>query len=143
MILDTLDMLKNIAILLLVIFIFIFVAVFALKIGIKAVKGENTKFGEVFITGLVMIFLMSIITGAFQLILPAFAFIGSIIALLIGMFIIKSRHKTTLLGGFAAIIIYAVMIVVLYILLIFVFTSVNAIITGLINFDLSDLIPEF
>jgi hypothetical protein len=136
-----LEVLKAILVLLAVIFVFIFIEVFALMIGIGAVKGENTSFGNVFLTELIIVFIMGLITFVFQMVMPAYVWAGGIAGLIIGMFIIQARHNTTFLGALGAIFIYAVFIVILYVLLVFVFTSINAILTDLTGFDLKNWLP--
>ena len=127
--------------LLITIFVVIALAVISLIIGIKAVKGEKTGFGEVLITGLHNIFLVFVVTTVFMMVLPLYAFIGSIAALIISMFIIKARHETTFLGAFGAIIIYTIMLIILYVVMKFVFGNVFILINDLTGFDLSSLFP--
>lgn len=118
---DILDALGGIGIVILIFVIVIVLLTFALQIGIKAVKGEDTKLGHVFITGLLVIIITSVISFIIGLFLPIW--IGNVISLLIGLFIIKARHDTTLLGALAAIIIYVIMVFVIIFVLSLVFTE--------------------
>ena len=119
MILDLLDDILALGslgiVILIVVLIFVIVIVletFALKIGIKAVKGENTKLGPVFLTGLIMIFISAVISFVFGFFLPAW--VGSIVSLLFNLFIIKARHKTSFLGALAAIIIFIIVLFIIF-----------------------------
>ncbi len=114
---DLIADLGGIGIVLLMLVIVIVVMTFALKIGIGAVKGEDNGLGSVFVTGILMIVLFILITFAIGLLQPSLSLIGSIVALIIGLFILKSRHNTTFLGAFGAIIIYIVVLVIISFLL--------------------------
>lgn len=138
-----LDTLIQIGWILLLIFIAIAIAVISFAIGIRAVKGENTSFGQVFLTGLIAIFLSGVITFVMQLILPGFAFIGSLISLLIMMFVIMNRHKTTFFGALGAILIYALVLVLILVILFVFLPSVISWISSVINYDLMNLLPSF
>ncbi len=114
---------SNILILILIIVIVIVLVTFALQVGIKAVKGENTKLGPVFLTGLIMVIISFGISFGFGYLLPAYAWIGTIIALLLELFIIKLRHKTTYLGALGAIIIYIIILVIIIVVIGFIFSG--------------------
>ena len=113
----------SLLIFILIIVIFVILVTFALQIGIKAVKGENTKLGPVFITNLIMDILSFGISYGFGLLLPTYGYIGSIIALLLNLFIIKLRHKTTYLGALGALIIYVIMLIIIVIIVGFIFAG--------------------
>ena len=124
MILDLADViaaLGSIGIVILIIVIAIVLVVFALQIGIRAVKGEDTGLGPVFLTGLSIIIISSIVSFAFSFFLPIW--IGNLVSLLVALFIIKARHDTTLLGALAAVVIYVVMIIVIIFVLSLIFTD--------------------
>ncbi|QEE17036.1 hypothetical protein DSAG12_02868 [Promethearchaeum syntrophicum] len=122
MILDLADFITlfgNIGIMILIFVIIIVLLTVALQIGIKAVKGEDSKLGHVFVTGLFIIVLttvLSFIVGLF-----ADVWIANVVSLLLTFFIIKARHDTTLLGALAALFIFVVMIVIIVVILSFVF----------------------
>ncbi len=119
---DVIAALGGIGIVILIIVIAIVLVVFALQIGIRAVKGEDTGLGPVFLTGLIMVLISAVISTAFgYLTLPAL--IGSIASLIVNLFIIKARHKTTYLGALGAIVIYVVMVVIIFVVLSLVFTG--------------------
>lgn len=113
----------SIVILILIIVIVVILVTFALQIGIKAVRGENTKLGPVFITNLIMDILSFGISYGFGLLLPAYGYIGSIIALLLNLFIIKLRHKTTYLGALGALIIYVIMLIIIFVVVGLIFSG--------------------
>jgi len=111
------------------IFVGIFIAVIlintiVLKMGIKAVKGEETSLGRVFLTSLLLIFVSGIFSAVFAIVFPNLTLIGSILSLIIDLFIIKGRHHTTFLGALGALIIYTIVLVVVIIVLIFFFTTI-------------------
>ncbi len=119
---DVIAALGGIGIVILIIVIAIVLVVFALQIGIRAVKGEDTGLGPVFLTGLIMVLISAVISTAFgYLTLPAL--IGSIASLIVNLFIIKARHKTTYLGALGAIVIYVVMVVIIFVVLSLVFAG--------------------
>ncbi len=128
---DIIVSLGGIGYLLLIIFVTIILITFALKIGINAVKGENTGLGSVFITGLIAIFISLVISFVFQFFLPAW--VGYLVSLIIDLFIIKARHKTTFLGAFGAIVIYVVVLIVILIVLSFIFTEFQSALLALIS----------
>ncbi|MHA1718126.1 MAG: hypothetical protein ACTSWX_08925 [Promethearchaeota archaeon] len=128
---DIIVSLGGIGYLLLIIFVTIILITFALKIGINAVKGENTGLGSVFITGLIAIFISLVISFVFQFFLPAW--VGYLVSLIIDLFIIKARHKTTFLGAFGAIVIYVVVLIVIIIVLSFIFTEFQSALLALIS----------
>ncbi|UYP44137.1 hypothetical protein NEF87_000422 [Candidatus Lokiarchaeum ossiferum] len=105
--------LGGIGMVLIMLLIVVVVMTLALKIGINAVKGEQTGLGEVFITGILMITLFILITFATGFFQPSLSFLGSIISLIIGLFILKSRHNTTFLGAFGALIIFIVVLAII------------------------------
>ncbi len=112
--------LGGIGMVLIMLVIVIVVMTFALKVGIGAVKGEHTGLGEVFISGILMIVLFLLITFAIGLLQPSLSFLGSIVALIIGLFILKSRHNTTFFGALGAIIIYIIVLVLISLVLSYV-----------------------
>ena len=114
---DLLSDISGILILLAMLILVILIMTFALKVGINAVKGKKTGLGEVFITGLILIFIIIIITAVVGSVFPSLSLLGSIVALIIGMFIIQSRHDTTFFGALGAIIIYIVVLVILVFLI--------------------------
>lgn len=118
---DVINALGGIGILILIIILTIILLTFALQLGIKAVKGENAKLGPVFLTGLIMIMISAIVSFVFGLFLPTW--VGSVVSLILELFIIKARHKTTFLGALGALIIYIIMIFVIIIILMFVFAG--------------------
>ncbi|MHA1510110.1 MAG: hypothetical protein ACTSRX_00150 [Promethearchaeota archaeon] len=118
---DIIDVFGNIGIVILIIVIIIVLLTIALQIGIKAVKGEDSKLGHVFVTGLFIIVITSILSFVVGLFLPVW--VGNVVSLLITLFIIKARHDTTLLGALAALIIYVIMVVIIVVALSFVFTG--------------------
>ena len=125
MILDLADViaaLGGIGFVILIIVIAIILVVFALQIGIRAVKGEDTGLGPVFLTGLIMIVISAVISTAFGY-LTIQPLIGSIVSLLVNLFIIKARHKTTYLGALGALVIYVVMVVIIFVVLSLVFAG--------------------
>ncbi|MHA1519183.1 MAG: hypothetical protein ACTSVZ_00220 [Promethearchaeota archaeon] len=126
---------------LLLVFITIAIAVISLGIGIKAVKGENTSFGRVFVTGLLAIFISGVITFIMQLVLPGYAFIGSLVGLLITMFIIIRRHETTFFGALGAILIYAIVLILIIVLLFFFAPTVISWISSILSYDITQLFP--
>ncbi len=137
-----LELLILIGWILLILFIAIAIAVISLSIGIRAVKGDNTSFGKVFVTGLITIFISGVITYVMQLIMPGYAFIGSLVALLIMMFIIMRRHDTTFFGALGAILIYAI-VLILIIVLLFIFTpTLVGWISAVLSYDITQLIPS-
>ena len=121
----------SILILIVIIVIVIILVTFALQIGIKAVRGENTKLGPVFITNLIMDIISFGISFGFGELLPAYAWIGTIVALLLNLFILKLRHKTTYLGGLGALIIYVIMIIIIFVIVGFIFSGFLAAIISL------------
>ena len=138
-----LDLLIQIGWILLILFIAIAIAVISLSIGIRAVKGYNTSFGKVFVTGLLAIFISGVITFVMQLVLPGYAFIGSLVALLIMMFIIMRRHDTTFFGALGAILIYAIVLVLILVILFFFAPVVLSWISAVLSYDITQLIPSF
>ncbi|MCF2140178.1 MAG: hypothetical protein K9W44_09010 [Candidatus Lokiarchaeota archaeon] len=136
------EILITIGWILLLIFITIALAVISLSIGINAVKGEHTEFGAVFITGLIAVFLAGVISFVFQLLLPGWALIGTLISLLVSMFVIMNRHETTFFGALGAILIYAIVFTIILIVL-FLFTpSIVTWISTILNYDITQLIPS-
>ncbi len=111
------DDLGGIGMVLLMILIIIVIMTFALSVGVNAVKGENTSLAEIFTTGVLMIALFLIITFGIRLAAPQYALIGSIVAFIIGLFILQARHDTTLFGAFGAICIYIVVLIIIVFLL--------------------------
>jgi hypothetical protein len=105
--------LGGIGMVLLMLIVAIIVVTIALKIGINAVKGEKTSLGDIFVTGILMIVLFIVITFAIGLFLPSLSFLGSIVALVIGLIILQSRHNTTFFGALAAVIIFAIVLAIL------------------------------
>ncbi len=99
-----------------------------LKVAIKAVRGEKTQFGSVLLTSLLLMLISAIVTYAVNLVLPGNLYIGSILALVIELFLIKARHRTTFLGALGALIIYVIVMVVLIVIMMFVFAGTFAII---------------
>jgi len=141
MILQLVDTLIEIGWVLLVVFIIIAMTVISLQIGIRAVKGDNTSFGNVFLTGLIAIFITALITIVIQVVLSGFGFIGSLVSLLLNMLVIQRRHNTTFFGALGAIVIYAIMLVILAVLFFLVTPGLVTIISNILNFDLTQLIP--
>ena len=121
----------SILILILIIVIVVILVTFALQIGIKAVKGENAKLGSVFITSVLMNIISFGISFGFGELLPAYAWIGTIVALLLNLYIIKLRHKTTYLGGLGALIIYVIMIIIIFVIVGLIFSGFLAAILSL------------
>ena len=128
---DIIAVFGNIGIVILIFVIIIVLLTIALQIGIKAVKGEDSKLGHVFVTGLFIIIITSVMSFIVGLFLPVW--IGNVVSLLITIFIIKARHDTTLLGALAAIIIYVIMVVIIIVALSFVFTGFWVILLTLIS----------
>ncbi len=119
---DVIAALGGIGFVILILVIAIVLVVFALQIGIRAVKGEDTGLGPVFLTGLIMIVISAVISTAFGFLsLPAL--IGSIVSLVFNLFIIKARHKTTYLGALGALVIYVIMVVIIFVVLSLVFAG--------------------
>jgi len=119
---DVIAALGGIGFVILILVIAIVLVVFALQIGIRAVKGEDTGLGPVFLTGLIMIVISAVISAAFGFLsLPAL--IGSIVSLVVNLFIIKARHKTTYLGALGALVIYVIMVVIIFVVLSLVFAG--------------------
>ena len=100
----------------------ILLGVFALKVGINAVKGRNTDFGEVFVTGLILI-----VVNFISIFIPVF---GWLIGLIIAMLVIKSRHNTTFFGALGALIIYIIVIIVIVVIFAVVFGVGIEVLTG-------------
>ncbi len=124
MILDIADFIALFGDVWITILIFVIIIVLltvALQIGIRAVKGEDSKLGHVFVTGLFII----IITTVLSLVVDLFAevWIANVVSLLIAFLIIKARHDTTLLGALAALVIFVVMVVIIVAILSFVFSG--------------------
>lgn len=143
MLLQIPEILVTIGLILLIVFITIAIAVISFSIGIKAVKGENTSFGPVFITGLIAVFLNGLISYIFQLFLPGWALIGAVISLIITLFIIQRRHETTFLGALGAIVIYIVVLVIILVVLFVFLPTVVSLISTVLNYDITQLIPSF
>ncbi|MHA1584011.1 MAG: hypothetical protein ACTSWL_02060 [Promethearchaeota archaeon] len=120
------DLLIAIGVLLGVIIVAILLNTIALKMGIKAVKGEKSGLGRVFLTSLLLIFLTGIFSAAFGYFFPGLLYVGSIISLLIEIFIIKGRHNTTFLGALGALIIYVIVLVIIIVLIWLFFASLLA-----------------
>jgi len=95
-----------------------------LKVAIKAVRGEKTQFGSVLFTSLLLIVISAAISYAVNLVIPGNLYIGSALALIVELFLIKARHRTTFLGAFGALVIYVIVMVVLIVVLMFVFPTV-------------------
>jgi len=95
-----------------------------LKVAIKAVRGEKTQFGSVLLTSLLLIVISAAISFAVNLVIPGNLYIGSALALIVELFLIKARHRTTFLGALGALIIYVIVMVVLIVVLMFVFPTV-------------------
>lgn len=86
------------------------VQIFSLKIGINAVKGKSTKMSSVFITGLINFVAMFLLI----FFIPLF---GWLIAIIVGLLIIKIRHETTFFGALGAVIISWIIIIILIIVI--------------------------
>ena len=98
--------------------VMLLILVLALKIGIGAVKGRNTEFGEVFVTALIMM----VISAVLSFLIP----FGALIAFIIWLFVIQSRHGTTILGALGALILALIMLVVILFLIGMVFVGLFA-----------------
>ncbi len=118
---EIIAILPGVGIIILIIVIAIVLITFALQVGIRAVKGEDTKLNHVFLTGLFIIIVSSIISFAFSLFSPIW--VGNLVSLIIALFIIKGRHDTTILGALAAVVIYVIMLIVIVFVLSLVFTG--------------------
>jgi hypothetical protein len=86
------------------------VQIFSLKIGINAVKGKSTTMSSVFITGLINFVAMFLLI----FFIPLF---GWLIAIIVGLLIIKIRHETTFFGALGAVIISWIIIIILIIVI--------------------------
>ncbi|MHA1672857.1 MAG: hypothetical protein ACTSYI_04460 [Promethearchaeota archaeon] len=137
-----LELLILIGWILLFLFIAIAIAVISLSIGIRAVKGDNTSFGKVFVTGLITIFISGVITFVTQLIMPGYAFIGSLVSLLIILVILMRRHDTSFLGSLGAILIYAIVLIVILFVLFFFAPTLVSWISAILSYDITQLIPS-
>ena len=126
MLLQLEELLVVLGIMLAIFIVAIFINTIVLKIAIKAVRGEKTQFGAVLFTSLLLMVISMVITYAFNLVLPGNLYLGSGVALLIELFFIKARHKTTFLGALGALIIYVIVIVVMVLVLVFVFPALLA-----------------
>jgi len=129
---DIIDLLGGIGYLILIIVITIVLLTIPLQIGIKAVKGENTKLVPVFLTGLLLVIISSILSIAFGF-LPIPAWIGTIVSLLINLLIIKIRHKTTYLGALGALILWIVVLFIIFVIVGLIFAGFWAILFALIS----------
>ncbi|MCP4761602.1 MAG: hypothetical protein GY870_07460 [archaeon] len=92
-------------IILLVVAIFIFV--FAWRVGINAVKGQNTETGAILVTALINL-VVNLICG--------FLPFGMLIYIIVALLVIKSRHETSFLGAIGAFIISMIITLVLIII---------------------------
>lgn len=128
-----LEILVPLGIFLAIILVVIIFNTILLKIGIKAVRGEKTRFGTVFITSMLLVVISGIISFGVNLIIPGNLYIGSAVSLVFNLFIIKARHRTTLLGAFAALIIYVIVTVVLILVLSILFAGTLGAILALIG----------
>jgi len=99
---------------------------FVLKIAIKAVRGEKTTFGNVLFTSLLLMVISAVISYAVNWVLPDNLYIGSAVALVIELFFIKARHRTTLLGALGALILYVIVLVIFIVVLMVAFASTFA-----------------
>lgn len=113
-----------IAILLLLAAFLIFLAfmTIALKIALGLVKSEHTKFGNVFITSLVIVIVIVI----FSLFIPLPGWIVVIIALIVLWLIISARHNT----GFGRAILVSIIALIVAILLVLAIIWIIFIATG-------------
>ena len=82
----------------LIIVLALLIMVFSLKVGLGAVKGNKTEMGTVFITGLLAWIILAISTWILSFFLNL-GWLGFIIAIIIAILVIKSRHDTTFFGA--------------------------------------------
>ncbi|MHA1727320.1 MAG: hypothetical protein ACTSWY_01150 [Promethearchaeota archaeon] len=99
--------------LILIVVVLILVYLFSLKIGIQAVKGTNTGLGSVFLTALINV-LVSFACFAVGFFIPAILLIGWLIAIIISLLVIKSRHDTSFLGALGAVIIAIIIVLIIF-----------------------------